>query len=109
MILPLYVLLLVPLVNAWTFRYTNATGATEIARGNEAQNCTDSPIGKQKLFSWDPEGSDLCVSIYRTPSVIPGRDTRAVHGGRMPVKPLRLLMSCLNGRLMPNIRLLHSL
>lgn len=65
MILPLYVLLLVPLVNAWTFRYTNATGATEIARGDEAQNCTDSPIGKQKLFSWDPEGSDLCVSIYR--------------------------------------------
>ncbi|KAJ5528820.1 hypothetical protein N7527_002213 [Penicillium freii] len=65
MILRLYALLLIPLVNAWTFGYTNATDATEIARGNEAQNCTDSPIGKQKLFTWDPEGSDLCVSIYR--------------------------------------------
>ncbi|CAI7582914.1 unnamed protein product [Penicillium discolor] len=65
MILPLYTLLLIPLVNAWTFRYTNATDATEIARGDEAQNCTNSPIGKEKLFTWDPEGSDLCVSIYR--------------------------------------------
>ncbi|OQD60739.1 hypothetical protein PENPOL_c021G00148 [Penicillium polonicum] len=65
MILPLYAVLLIPLVNAWTFGYTNATDATEIARGNEAQKCTDSPIGKEKLFTWDPEGSDLCVSIYR--------------------------------------------
>ncbi|KAJ5706041.1 hypothetical protein N7536_001730 [Penicillium majusculum] len=65
MILPLYALLLIPLVNAWTFSYTNATDATEIARGDEAQNCTNSPIGKEKPFTWDPEGSDLCVSIYR--------------------------------------------
>ncbi|KAJ5932545.1 hypothetical protein N7516_007034 [Penicillium verrucosum] len=65
MILPLYALLLTPLVNAWTFGYTNATDATEIARGGEAQDCTTSPIGKEKPFTWDPEGSDLCVSIYR--------------------------------------------
>ncbi|KGO73666.1 hypothetical protein PEX1_074790 [Penicillium expansum] len=65
MMLPLCALLLIPLVNAWTFRYTNATDATEIVRGQEAQNCTNSPIGKEKLFTWDPEGSDLCVSIYR--------------------------------------------
>ncbi|CAI7659141.1 unnamed protein product [Penicillium glandicola] len=65
MILLLHAIFLVPVVNAWTFRYTNGTGATEIDRGDEAQNCTTSPIGKEKLFTWDPEGSDLCVSIYR--------------------------------------------
>ncbi|KAJ5782323.1 hypothetical protein N7457_004097 [Penicillium paradoxum] len=60
-----YALLFAPLVNAWTFRYTNVTNATEIARGDEPQNCTNSPIGQDRLFTWDPEGSDLCVSIYR--------------------------------------------
>ncbi|KAI2733406.1 hypothetical protein CBS147332_421 [Penicillium roqueforti] len=63
--IPLYALFLIPLVNGWTFRYTNATNATEIARGQDSQNCTNSPIGKEKLFTWDPEGSGLCVSIYR--------------------------------------------
>ncbi|KAJ5804455.1 uncharacterized protein N7518_000758 [Penicillium psychrosexuale] len=63
--IPLYALFLIPLVNGWTFRYTNATNATEIARGQDSQNCTNSPIGKEKLFTWDPEGSSLCVSIYR--------------------------------------------
>ncbi|KAJ5355935.1 hypothetical protein N7517_010544 [Penicillium concentricum] len=63
--LPPYALFLIPLANAWTFRTTNATGATEIARGEEEQQCTNSTIGKGKLFTWDPEGSDLCVSIYR--------------------------------------------
>ncbi|KAJ5807344.1 hypothetical protein N7447_010800 [Penicillium robsamsonii] len=65
MMLPLYALFLIPLANAWTFRTTNATGATEIARGEEERQCTNATIGKGKLFTWDPEGSDLCVSIYR--------------------------------------------
>ncbi|KAJ5177625.1 uncharacterized protein N7500_000324 [Penicillium coprophilum] len=63
--LPLCALFLIPLANAWTFRTTNATGATEIARGKEEQQCSNATIGKGKLFTWDPEGSDLCVSIYR--------------------------------------------
>ncbi|OQE45070.1 hypothetical protein PENCOP_c002G07002 [Penicillium coprophilum] len=63
--LPLYALFLIPLANAWTFRTTNATGATEIARGKQEQQCSNATIGKGKLFTWDPEGSDLCVSIYR--------------------------------------------
>ncbi|KAJ5496503.1 hypothetical protein N7463_008490 [Penicillium fimorum] len=65
MMLPPYALFLIPLANAWTFRTTNATGATEIARGDENQQCTNATIGKGKLFTWDPEGSKLCVSIYR--------------------------------------------
>ncbi|KAJ5199731.1 hypothetical protein N7491_009471 [Penicillium cf. griseofulvum] len=64
MMLPIYALLLVPLANAWTFRTTNTTGDTEIARGDEEQQCTKATIGKGKLFTWDPEGSSLCVSIY---------------------------------------------
>ncbi|OQE10511.1 hypothetical protein PENVUL_c004G08974 [Penicillium vulpinum] len=63
--LPLYALFLIPLVDAWTFRTTNATGATEISRGEEEQQCTNATIGNGKLFTWDPEGSKLCVSIYR--------------------------------------------
>jgi hypothetical protein len=65
MMLPLYALWVLPLAHAWTFSYTNATDDTEIARGQKAQNCTNSPLGKDKPFSWDPEGSSLCVSIYR--------------------------------------------
>ncbi|KAJ5456942.1 hypothetical protein N7530_012216 [Penicillium desertorum] len=65
MMLPLYALWVLPLAHAWTFSYTNATDDTEIARGQESQNCTNSPLGKDKPFSWDPEGSSLCISIYR--------------------------------------------
>ncbi|KXG47218.1 uncharacterized protein PGRI_010880 [Penicillium griseofulvum] len=62
--LPLHALLLVPLASAWTFQTTNTTGDTQISRGEEEQQCTEATIGKGKLFSWDPEGSSLCVSIY---------------------------------------------
>ncbi|CAG8897590.1 unnamed protein product [Penicillium egyptiacum] len=65
MMLPLYALWVLPLANAWTFSYTNSSDATEIARGQKAQNCTTSPLGKDKPFSWDPEESNLCLSIYR--------------------------------------------
>ncbi|KAJ6147584.1 hypothetical protein N7497_009566 [Penicillium chrysogenum] len=44
--LPLYALWVLPLAHAWTFSYTNATDDTEIARGQKAQNCTNSPPRK---------------------------------------------------------------
>ncbi|KAJ5342376.1 hypothetical protein N7541_011500 [Penicillium brevicompactum] len=56
---------LLPLANSWTFRYTNETNETEIIRGNEERNCTIANISEEKLFTWDPEGSKQCVSIYR--------------------------------------------
>ena len=54
-------------MNAWTFSYTNQTGETEIIRGsgNDERNCTIANIAETKLFTWDPEGADQCVSIYR--------------------------------------------
>ncbi|KAJ5121273.1 uncharacterized protein N7515_009234 [Penicillium bovifimosum] len=63
--LPFHALLFVPLVNAWTFRTTTPDNKTEIARGEAFQPCTNATIGQDRLFTWDPEGSDLCVSIYR--------------------------------------------
>jgi hypothetical protein len=59
------VLLFVPLVNAWTFLTTSPDNITEIARGEAYQACTNATIGQERLFTWDPEGSHLCVSIYR--------------------------------------------
>jgi hypothetical protein len=63
--LPRYFLLFTPLVNAWTFRYTNMTDETIITRGNEERNCTIANIAAEKLFTFDPEGTNQCVSIYR--------------------------------------------
>ncbi|CAG8068970.1 unnamed protein product [Penicillium olsonii] len=60
-----FILLLIPLVNAWTFRYTNEGNETEIIRGSEERNCTVADIFEDKLFTWDPEGTKQCVSIYR--------------------------------------------
>ncbi|KAJ5558206.1 hypothetical protein N7461_002178 [Penicillium sp. DV-2018c] len=63
--LPSYALLFAPLVSAWTFRTTAPDNTTDIARGEAIQACTNATIGKDRLFTWDPEGSNLCVSIYR--------------------------------------------
>jgi hypothetical protein len=52
-------------VNAWTFRYTNGTDETIITRGNAERNCTIANIAAEKLFTFDPEGTNQCVSIYR--------------------------------------------
>ncbi|CAI7619379.1 unnamed protein product [Penicillium bialowiezense] len=60
-----YIVFFLPLANAWTFRYTNDTNETEIIRGTEERNCTIANISEEKLFTWDPEGSNQCVSIYR--------------------------------------------
>ncbi|KAJ6033162.1 hypothetical protein N7499_009431 [Penicillium canescens] len=64
LMLPLYALSLLPLATAWTFLYTNKTDSTLILRGSDDQNCTAISLAKDKLFTFDPEGSDLCVSIY---------------------------------------------
>ncbi|CAG8311580.1 unnamed protein product [Penicillium salamii] len=60
-----YIIFFIPLVNAWTFRWTNETNETEIIRGSEERNCTVANIFEEGLFTWDPEGSKQCVSIYR--------------------------------------------
>ena len=60
----LYALALAPLVNAWTFRYTNATNNATILHDTGKLNCTEIDLAGGKLFSWDPEGEKLCVSIY---------------------------------------------
>ena len=58
-----FILLLIPLVNAWTFRYTNEGNETEIIRGSEERNCTVADIFEDKLFTWDPEGTKQCLSL----------------------------------------------
>lgn len=64
-----YGLLFIPLVNAWTFRYTNKTEESEIIVGSGEQNCTVGNIAGGKEFSYNPGGaSDLCVSLYRDKS-----------------------------------------
>ncbi|KAJ5757713.1 uncharacterized protein N7511_006407 [Penicillium nucicola] len=64
LMLPLYALSLLQLASAWTFRYTNKTDDTLILRGSDDKNCTVISLAEGKLFTYDPEGSDLCVSIY---------------------------------------------
>ncbi|OOQ84353.1 hypothetical protein PEBR_30584 [Penicillium brasilianum] len=54
----------IPLVNAWTFLYTNATGNATILHETGTENCTEIDLAGGKLFSWDPEDSGLCISIY---------------------------------------------
>ncbi|KAJ5987433.1 hypothetical protein N7451_011798 [Penicillium sp. IBT 35674x] len=60
----LYTLFLAPLAHGWTFRYTNSTGDTTILEETGSRNCTKIQLAKNKLFSWDPEGSNECISIY---------------------------------------------
>ncbi|KAJ5798862.1 uncharacterized protein N7503_006367 [Penicillium pulvis] len=60
----LYTLFLAPLAHGWTFRYTNSTSDTTILEETGSRNCTKIQLAKNKLFSWDPEGSNECVSIY---------------------------------------------
>lgn len=60
----LYTLVLAPVVNAWTFRYTNATNNATILHDTGKLNCTKIDLAGGKLFSWDPEGAKLCVSLY---------------------------------------------
>ncbi|KAJ5358863.1 uncharacterized protein N7496_011276 [Penicillium cataractarum] len=55
---------LIPLVDAWTFLYTNATGHATILHETGTDNCTQIDLAGGKLFSWDPEDSGLCISIY---------------------------------------------
>ncbi|KAJ5082246.1 hypothetical protein N7532_011289 [Penicillium argentinense] len=60
----LYILPFIPLANAWTFLYTNATDNATIFHQTGTQNCTAIDLAKGKEFSWDPENSNLCISIY---------------------------------------------
>ncbi|KAJ5658660.1 uncharacterized protein N7484_002309 [Penicillium longicatenatum] len=60
----LYTLFLAPLAHGWTFRYTNSTSDTTILEETGSRNCTKIQLAKNKLFSWDPEGSNECISIY---------------------------------------------
>lgn len=64
MVLLLYTLIFLPLVQAWTFRYTNATNNATILHEIGTLNCTEIDLAGGKLFSWDPEGAKLCVLIF---------------------------------------------
>ncbi|KAJ5883827.1 uncharacterized protein N7473_010713 [Penicillium subrubescens] len=55
---------LIPLVDAWTFLYTNSTGNATILHDTGTDNCTSIDLAGGKFFSWDPEDSGLCISIY---------------------------------------------
>ncbi|KAJ5180593.1 hypothetical protein N7492_003803 [Penicillium capsulatum] len=63
---------LLPLARAWTFRYTNATDHATIVHKTGILNCTKMDLAGGKLFSWDPEGSSLCITIFY--------DTKCEHG-----------------------------
>ncbi|KAJ5634044.1 hypothetical protein N7528_001886 [Penicillium herquei] len=56
--------LLLPLVRGWTFLYTNSSGQSTILEETGKLNCTKIQLAEDKLFTWDPEKSDLCISIY---------------------------------------------
>ncbi|KAJ5826064.1 hypothetical protein N7474_003202 [Penicillium riverlandense] len=60
-----YALSFIPLVDAWTFLWTNATGkATIIHNSTQHQKCTQISLAQGKLFEWDPESEGVCVGIY---------------------------------------------
>ncbi|KAJ5717362.1 hypothetical protein N7488_003008 [Penicillium malachiteum] len=58
------VALLLPLVHGWTFLYTKSSGQSTILEETGKLNCTKIQLAEDKLFTWDPERSDLCISIY---------------------------------------------
>lgn len=62
--LSIYAFAFVPLAHAWTFLYTNATGNATILHDTGPSNCTQITLAANKPFSWDPEGQNLCISIY---------------------------------------------
>ncbi|KAJ6013418.1 hypothetical protein N7540_008009 [Penicillium herquei] len=55
---------LIPLVQGWTFLYTNSSDQSTILEETGKLNCTKIQLAEDKLFTWDPEKSDLCISIY---------------------------------------------
>ncbi|KAJ5612968.1 hypothetical protein N7510_006162 [Penicillium lagena] len=60
-----YALSFIPLVNGWTFLWTNATGkATIIHNGTQHLKCTQISLAKGKEFQWDPENDGVCIGIY---------------------------------------------
>ncbi|KAJ5724398.1 hypothetical protein N7493_006126 [Penicillium malachiteum] len=62
--------LLVPLVHGWTFLYTNSSGQSTILEETGKLNCTKIQLAEDKLFTWDPEKSHLCISIYYDDSCV---------------------------------------
>ncbi|CAI7666648.1 unnamed protein product [Penicillium manginii] len=59
-----YAIASIPLAQAWTFLYTNATNNATILHQSGTVNCTQIDLAKGKEFSWDPEDVDVCISIY---------------------------------------------
>ncbi|KAJ5577992.1 uncharacterized protein N7459_006956 [Penicillium hispanicum] len=62
--LPLSIFFFLPHVNAWTFLYTNTTDNATILHEKGTLGCTRVDLAGGKEFSWDPESSSFCISIY---------------------------------------------
>lgn len=61
----LYIFALLPLVQAWTFRYTNSSNETTTIHGTKNLDCTDIDLPNENAVSWDPEETlKACLLIY---------------------------------------------
>jgi hypothetical protein len=61
----LYIFALLPLVQAWTFRYTNSVNETTTIHGTKNLDCTDIDLPNKNAVSWDPEDTlKACLLIY---------------------------------------------
>lgn len=60
----LYLVALLPLVQAWTFRYTNSDNETTTIHGTENLDCTDIDLPSGNEVSFHPEGTLPCLSLY---------------------------------------------
>lgn len=54
----------IPLAHGWTFLYTNSSSQVTILEETGTRNCTKINQAGDKLFTWDPEKSNLCISLY---------------------------------------------
>ncbi|KAJ5152396.1 hypothetical protein N7492_010691 [Penicillium capsulatum] len=61
----LYIFALLPLVQAWTFRYTNSANETTTLHGTKNLDCTDIDLPNRNVASYDPEGTLPCLLIYQ--------------------------------------------
>lgn len=60
----LYIFVFLPLVQAWTFRYTNPVNGTTTFNGTTSSVCTEIDIANGTGYLWDTEGSGACVYLY---------------------------------------------
>ncbi|KAJ5770302.1 uncharacterized protein N7511_002353 [Penicillium nucicola] len=61
----LYIFALLPLVQSWTFQYTNSANETTTIHGTKNLDCTDIDLPNGNAASYDPEGSLPCLLIYQ--------------------------------------------